>query len=246
MQKNKQTPRNQPPQTKNVNKTRIRKIAMLKPATIFNNFCFSTGTFLLQLLCFAENIVKYCLQQSTAFKKTPFVKPTFSPIPKTIFSKEGVTFCFRQFPMKPLFLQFFLVSAVLAPKILARTDSARKCRFFSLPSTNSVCHFFSKSTFHFFSFLMTTLKTLFYIDFFALFLFVFFCLSLSNIKFDRNKKYHFVLKTSFWHPHIFAKTLLWHQLTLFVILNIPPNTIKTTKKRENKSWTSFEQLSDHF
>ena len=46
-------------------------------------------------------------------------------------------------------------------------------------------------------------------------------------------------KPHFWHPHNFAKTLLWHNVTLFVFLNMPPKHDKNGGKQWNKKLDQF-------
>ena len=151
-----------------------------KQPTIFHKFSvfFNIQFLFLKKLCFAENTIKIVFSGKHSFSKTHLVKPTFSPMSKKhLFPKKGVIFAFGQFPLKPLFLQFFLVYTVLGQKIfLANTDSVHEnARFFSLPDTNSVSQFLLKIHFFDFShFCMTTLKNPIFIGFFGLFHFLFF------------------------------------------------------------------------
>ena len=72
-------------------------------------------------------------------------------------------------------------------------------------------------------------QTPIFIGFFGLFHFVcfsFFCFYFSNIKKTKTKNAIFFSKTSFWHPQNFAKTLVWHNVTLFVFSKMPPKHYK--------------------
>ena len=42
-----------------------------------------------------------------------------------------------------------------------------------------------------------------------------------------------IRKPHFWHPQTFAKTLLWHNVTLFVFSQMPQNTITKSGNSEN-------------
>ena len=117
-----------------------------KQPTIFHKFSvfFQHTVFVFENLCFPENTIKIVFSGKHSFSKTQLVKPTFSTMSKNTFFPKKVSFLFfLQFPLKPLFLQCFLLCTVLVQKkILAKTDSCNEnARFFSLPDTNSVRQF---------------------------------------------------------------------------------------------------------
>ena len=141
-------------------------VAMFKnnnPLFFINFVLFSTCSFLLQLLCFAENTIQIMLSEEHSFSKTQLVKPTFSPMPKNTCFKKGVIFGFGQFPLKPLFCYFSWFSLFWSKNIFgSKQIVCTKMRFFSLPDTNSVRQFLLKIHFSDFShFWITTLKTQF-------------------------------------------------------------------------------------
>ena len=136
-----------------------------KQPTIFHKFSvFSTYHF-----CFWKAVFYWKHYKNSVFSKTQLFKNTvskthfFTHVKKHLFQRKGVIFGFGKFPLKPLFLLFFLVYTVLVKKILAKTDSVHEnVRFFSLPDTNSVRQVLLKIHFFDFShFWMTTLKNLF-------------------------------------------------------------------------------------
>ena len=102
-----------------------------------------------------------------------------------------------------------------------------KCHFSPFPTQIVSGNFWQSVYFHFSHFWWPPQKTqcLCMILPFSIYIFSFFCLSVCNIKKRRSKTFNFFSKTSFWHPDNSAKTLFWHQLTLFVFLNIPPKTL---------------------
>ena len=125
-----------------------------------------------------------------SFSKTQLVKNTFSPKPKNtvFFPKQGVILGFGRFPLKPLFLLFFLGFHCFGPqKKCAKQKVCTKMRpFFSLPDTNGVRRFLLKILVIFLIFGYPPLKTQFYI--FGHFPFLFsFGLSCGNIKRQKQK-----------------------------------------------------------
>ena len=61
-------------------------------------FFFSTCSFLLQLLCFAESTIKIVFSGEHSFSKTQLVKPNFHPRQKKhLFQKKGVILGFGNF-----------------------------------------------------------------------------------------------------------------------------------------------------
>ena len=91
---------------------------------------------------------------------------------------------------------------------------------------------------------MTTLKTLF-IGFFGLFHFPFFFflfLFLQHKKRKKQKMQFSFRKPHFWHPQNFAKTLFWHNVTLFVFSKIPPKHYKNGEKTVKKNLDQFLTL----
>ena len=80
---------------------------------------------------------------------------------------------------------------------------------------------------------MTTFKNTIFIGLlpFSIFFFFFFCFYFSNIR--KNKNAIFFSKSSFWDPPNFAKTLFWHNVTLFVLSKMPPKHYKLGKTSKN-------------
>ena len=88
------------------NKPPKHHFAMFKnnPLFFINFLFFQHTVFASEKLCFAENTIKIVFSEKKhSFSKTQLVKPTFSPMSKTPFSKKRCHFGFGQFPLKPLF-----------------------------------------------------------------------------------------------------------------------------------------------
>ena len=131
---------------------------------------------------------------------------------------------------------------------LAKTDSVHENARFSPFLTQIVSGNFCKSPFLYFShFWMTTLKNTIFIGFWGPFSISFFSLFflflfLQHRK-DKNKKCNFFSKTSFLTSRQFAETLFWHNVTLFVVINIPPKHYQNGEKRWKKNLDQFLTLS---
>ena len=69
---------------------------MLKNNPLFSQifYFFEHTAFLLQLLCFAENIIKIVFSEEHSFSKTQLVKPTFAHMSKNTFVKKECHFWF--------------------------------------------------------------------------------------------------------------------------------------------------------
>ena len=135
------------------------------PLFFINFLFFSQHTvFVFEKLCFAENTIKIVFSGKHSFSKTQLVKPTFSTLSKTPFSKKRCHFCFFCLFANSAETPFYSVSCFAlfwSKKNLAKTDSVHEnARFFSLPDTNSVRQFLLKILlfFDFSHFWMTTLK----------------------------------------------------------------------------------------
>ena len=210
----------------------------------FSYFCLQPRL-LLQLLCFAENTTQIMFSGKHNFSKTQLVKTTFSPKPKnTFFPKKRCHFRFWAIPLKPLFLLFSWVFAVLGPpKSVQNRKCARKLALF-LPSWHKWCQaIFAKKPFCRFSHVwIPTFKNTIFI-FLAIFHFVFFWSLLQQHKMTKTKM-HFFRNPHFWHPDNFAKTLFWHKslfwhkLTLFVFLIIPKKYLNIGEIQ----WKNLDQL----
>ena len=140
---------------------------------------FSTYIFLLQVLCLLKALQPKCFQETQLFKNIVCKKHFFTHAKNTFFQqKRGVILGFGQFPMKPLFVQFFLVSTVLGQeKFWAKHIDAV---FFSLLDTNGVRQVLLKIHVLFiFSCLKNHLKTLFLQVFLAFYHFLCFSVSLA-------------------------------------------------------------------
>ena len=160
--KKKQTPHNQPPQTKHVMKHLNKNNFLPCSRTVhyFHRFSFFVNIHLFYCNCCAllESQEK-CFQQSTALEKTKLATTTSSPTPQKHLKRchSG----FAPFPLQPIFLLCSLGKArTLKKRHLAKTDSVHEnAVVFSLPSMNSVLRILpQKSDFSAFSCLMTTLK----------------------------------------------------------------------------------------
>ena len=91
-------------------KPKKHNFAMFKDNPLFfiNFLFFFNMQFLfLKKLCFAENTIKKCFQEKHSFSKTQLVKPTFSTMSKTPFSKKRCHFCFFAISAEtPIFIVF--------------------------------------------------------------------------------------------------------------------------------------------
>ena len=103
-------------------------------------------------------------------------------------------------------------------------------------------HFDKKRPFFF----TTTQETLFFWAFFEIlfFLFFIFLFTFSNIKETKTKSAHFFSRTLFLTTWQIAKNIFSHPYTLFVILNIPQNTIKLGKTSKKSLGPSFDATLD--
>ena len=99
------------------NKPPKHHFAMFKnnPLFFINFLFFQHTVFVFEKLCFAENTIKIVFSGKHSFSETQLSKPTFSTMSKNTFFKETVS-GFGQFPLKPLFLWFFLLYTVLVQK----------------------------------------------------------------------------------------------------------------------------------
>ena len=91
------------------NKPQKHHFAMFKNNPLFfMNFLFiSTYSFVFEKLCFAENTIKIVFSGKHSFSKTQLVKPTFSTMSKTPFSKKRCHFCFFAISAEtPIFIVF--------------------------------------------------------------------------------------------------------------------------------------------
>ena len=187
------------------------------------------SVFFISTYCFCFWNAVFCWQhyKNRVFRKHSFsklVKPTFSPMSKTPFSKKVSFLVLGNFRWSHY---FYLVYTVLVPKkILAKTDSVRENTLFSPFLTQIVSgNFCQKSIFlDFWHFWMTTAKKQIFLGFFGIFHFVcfsFFCFYFSNIKKTKTKNAIFFSKPHFWHPP-----------------NLQKHYLKNREKQW-KTWTSF-------
>ena len=106
-----------------------------KQPTIFPKLSvFSTYNFVFKKLCFAENTIKIMFSEKHTFSKTQLVKPTFSPMSKTPFSKKRCHFCFWAFfRWNHYFYSFSWFTLFWSKKIWPKQIVCTKMRVF-LPS----------------------------------------------------------------------------------------------------------------
>ena len=154
---------------------------MFKTTHNLSKQAFSTH-FLLQLQCFAENTIN-CVFRRNSFSKTQLVKPTFSPMSKTLFFffQKRCHFWFWAISVETTVFIVFTGFHCFGPSnFLAQTGSVHENVRFFLPSdTNRVRQFLLRI--HFFSFShfwMTNLKNPVFIGVFGIF--PFFCFSCST------------------------------------------------------------------
>ena len=101
-------------------------------------FCFFNIPIFTATAVFCWKRYKYSVFRRTQLFKNTVSKNSFNPSKKHL-SKKSVIFGFRQFPLKPLILEFFLVLTVLGQKILAKTDSVHEKARFSPFLTRNFC-----------------------------------------------------------------------------------------------------------
>ena len=198
---------------------------------------------------FFQHTVFYCNccvfwkhYKNSVFRKKHSFSKTHSPMSKNTFFKRKVSFLvLGNFRWNHYFYSVSWFALFWAKTNFGKTDSVHENARFSSVLTQIVSGSFCKNLFFFFDFShswMITLKNTIFIGFFCLFhflVFSFFCFYFCNKKQKektQNLRFSFRIPR-FWHPPNFAKTLFWHNVTLFVFINIPPKHYKHGENSEN-------------